>query len=388
MRGARTVVALVAVAVGACQDATLPFEAIDRPDESQSLPRQLTFSEADDRSPAWDRGTEAVLFSTEGFPPFVAAPGLLLAVPSGGGAARELLPRLQFPGGPRDWFASPTPSPTGGRVAWVELWGVLDSNVCPGTAVSCATDVPTEGLAPRLVEVRLRVASTDAGPADGQVLPVLMEGLVELPPSQGLTSYAVTMHPFQALFNLEGSAVFRPSWSPSGDRLVFSDGLRLLIWSVDGGDPAPIPSTEDGVHAAWSPDGKWIAFTRLVRGEPVSFECLHSVPLGPVCRQERVEVPIERRVVTVVRPDGTDVTDVGPGDDPAWLPDSQTLLFRRQGAVWTARRDGSDAAPVPGTEGGREPAASPDGTAVVFARIDPRVMTHDLWVASLTGGGP
>jgi Tol biopolymer transport system component len=239
-----------------------------------------------------------------------------------------------------------------------------------------------------LAEVRLWVASTDAGPTDGQVLPVSMEGLAELPPSQGLSSYAITLHPFQALFNLERSAVFRPSWSPSGDRLVFSDGLRLLMWSVDGDDPAPIPSTEDGVHAAWSPDGEWIAFTRLVRGEPVAFECLHTVPLGPVCRQERVEVPIERRVVTVVRPDGSDVTDVGPGDDPAWLPDSQTLVFRRQGRLWTVGRDGSGAAEVPGTEGGREPAASPDGAAVVFARIDPRFMTHDLWVVSLTEGGP
>jgi hypothetical protein len=384
MLGRLTALALVSVALVACQDATLPFEATDRPDESQSLPRQLTFSEADDRSPAWDPGTDAVLFSTEGFPPFVAAPGLLLAVPSGGGAATELLPDLQFPGGPRDWFASPTPSPGGGRMAWAELWGVRDSNLCPGTGVTCATELPTEGVAPRLAEVRLRVASADTGSAN-RVLRVSMEGLAELPSSGGLTSYAVSLHPFQALFHLEGSAVFRPSWSPSGDRLAFSDGLRLLIWSVDGGDPAPIPSTEDGVHAAWSPDGEWIAFTRLVRGEPVAFECLHSVLLGPVCRQERVEYPIQGRVVTVVRPDGSDATEVGPGDDPAWLPDSQTLVFRRQGTLWTAKRDGSSSAQVTGTEGGREPAPSPDGTAVVFARIDPRFMTHDLWVVALGG---
>ncbi len=247
----------------------------------------------------------------------------------------------------------------------------------------CTAEPSADGAVPRLAEIRLRVAPPDARPGEGRNLPVEMAGLAELPASEGLTSYAVSMHPFQTLFHLEGSAVFRPSWSPTGDRLVFSDGLRLWIWSVDRGDPIPIPATADGVHAAWSPDGEWIAFTRLVRGEPVSLECVHSVPLGPVCRQERVEYPIERRVVTVVRPDGSEVREVGAGDDPAWLPGSQRLVFRRDGSLWTAGRDGSDAAPLTGTEGGREPAPSPDGTMVVFARIDPRFMTHDLWVVAL-----
>jgi hypothetical protein len=116
--------------------------------------------------------------------------------------------------------------------------------------------------------------------------------------------------------------------------------------------------------------------------------CTHVVPLGPVCAQERTEYPILDRIVTLVRPDGSDLREVGSGDDPAWHPDATGLVYRRDGRLWISSLDGSGTVEIPGTEGGREPAVSPDGRSVAFARIDPGVMTHDIWVVELPGSGP
>ena len=371
----------------ACADATAPFQPVDRLDESEQLPRQLTFAPADDRGPVWDGEREAVLYTTEGSSPFPEAPGLLLAVPSSGGTAAPLLPSLQFAGGPAPWFASPVPAPGDDRVAWVELWGVRHPNVCPGTQVMCTPEGGTDGVATRLSELRLRVRRTgDVGSGSGPMLRVPVLGLTEVPPQGGLTTYQVDNYPFQRLFHTEGMASFRPSWSPDGTQLAFSDGLRILVWQVGAGDPLQVPGTEDGVQAAWSPDGRWLAFTRLVRGAPEAYGCDHLTPLGAVCRQVRFEHPIVRREVVVIRPDGSEATVVGPGDDPAWMPEADRLVIRRQGRLWLVGLDGTAGAPLAGTEGGREPSVSPDGTTLAFARIDPQLMTHDVWLVALEPG--
>jgi len=363
-----------------CRDATSPFEAVDRPDDTGMVPRQITFSAGDDRSPAWDPSGEAILYATPGFSPFGEAPGVLLRVPSGGGAAAEVFPRLQFPGGPEDWFASP--APRGGVVAWMDLWAVRGENFCPGTTIMCVPEGETDGTAPPLAEIRLRVRTPEGGPEEGDPeLRVSIEGVTV--PDPAVQRFVVEMHPFQELFHAEGSAVFRPSWSPAGDQLVFSDGLRLLIWTIGSVEAVAIPGTDDGVQAAWSPDGEWIAFTRLVRGAARLFECQHLTLLGPVCSQDRIEYPITDRIVTLVRPDGSDLVALSRGDDPAWTPDSDRLVFREGGRLWMIGRDGSGLTDLPDTEGGREPAVSPDGTELAFARLDPGSMTHDVIVVGL-----
>lgn len=61
----------------------------------------------------------------------------------------------------------------------------------------------------------------------------------------------------------EGS---RPAWGADGQRIYYEFGG--MIWSVgiDGAGAAPVPGTANGVEPAVSPDGRWLAFTRLDPG--------------------------------------------------------------------------------------------------------------------------
>jgi TolB protein len=73
-------------------------------------------------------------------------------------------------------------------------------------------------------------------------------------------------------------SAFDPAWSPSGDKLAFSDNgccgeSDLFVMKADGTGVTQLFETpENETHATWSPDGKRIAFERFqVTGNEKSF---------------------------------------------------------------------------------------------------------------------
>jgi TolB protein len=113
----------------------------------------------------------------------------------------------------------------------------------------------------------------------------------------------------------------RPDWSPDGSRIVFDTGAYIWVVSVDDDEHArrlnPAIRINHGPAAdpAWSPDGRWIAFTRFSTGS--------------------INGRIGFGVLWLMRPDGTSEHPLFPSKepygtyelDPSWSPDASAIAF-------------------------------------------------------------
>ncbi len=372
----------------ACRDDVSPFEAVDGDARLTETVWRLTFSLKDDRSPAWSLNGDSVYYAAAGFGHLPPDPGVLVGLPRDGGVAQPILTNVQLPNplGLRHWLVAPAPDPNGERLAFVEIAPLWDPNPCPGATLSCdpaRSEAPLPPLRQIIVHVR-RFDATNALEAD-TALDVSAPGVtidsVEDPIIGFVPLYVVRFHPFQRLFDQERRFTFRTTWAPDGERLAYSDGLRVLIWTPGEDEPVSVPGTEEAVWPAWSPDGEWIAYSRIERADSAYCTCVYTA-LGPCAYLDYTEFSLGRHILSLIRPDGSGLTELGEGDEPAWSPDGETLFFRRGNQIWRMSPDGGEATPVPGTQGGREPAVSPDGQHLAFAKQS-EGDDYDIWVVSL-----
>lgn len=166
-----------------------------------------------------------------------------------------------------------------------------------------------------------------------------------------------------------GGVNFGPSWSPDGAQIVYahiepvrSPGAKIWVMNTDGTSPKPLTTgNSDDTIPTWSPDGKKIAFTSnretgdkyqiwVMSADGTGLKALtkayydadlkadieQKVPAwspdgkyiaywaGVEMGDPRPNLP---RDVWVMNSDGTNPKKLVPGDDPAWSPDSQTILY-------------------------------------------------------------
>jgi Tol biopolymer transport system component len=196
----------------------------------------------------------------------------------------------------------------------------------------------------------------------------------------------------------------RQSYTPDGRRIVVtrfedgSDGRIERIWmaDADGSNAAPLPlagrgATDWDTDPAFSPDGKYLAFTRTSPGGvgAPSHILIADVATGAITGQ--ITPPAGERT--------------GRDAQPTWSPDGRTLAFTRSEVIngnggnkhiWTVpvahldqQRDLS-AAICPGACEviDDSPAFSPDGTGIAFNRKNggDRIDERDgILLTSLTG---
>jgi Tol biopolymer transport system component len=81
-----------------------------------------------------------------------------------------------------------------------------------------------------------------------------------------------------------------PDWSPDGSKIVHDFEAFIAIVDLAEGGELQLPV--EGLGPSWSPDGQRIAFASFTNG----------------------------RTIFTMSPDGSDVRELGPGNEPAWGP--------------------------------------------------------------------
>lgn len=135
-----------------------------------------------------------------------------------------------------------------------------------------------------------------------------------------------------------GTAGLRsPVWSPDS-RAIMAEGEdgRIVRANLATGEQRTVV---EGYAPAWSPDGRWIAFTRWEGGGKGFVSTL---------RIARIDGSGER-VLFTDREDrfaNMETRTNGSPRAPVWSPDGQTIVFvrahHRGGTLWSVRRDGTD----------------------------------------------
>jgi Tol biopolymer transport system component len=193
--------------------------------------------------------------------------------------------------------------------------------------------------------------------------------------------------PARSEYSSKAAMGLEPAWMPDGAGLVFVSnpgGAERLVQTFGTPlDQAFFAQAGPGLPASWpsmSPDGKRMAM---------------SLPRTRLFESGWRKTMRFDSAVGVSDLDGSGVTVLGEGTDPAWSPRGDRIAFIRSvdghGQLFVAKADGTDARQLTeGPDDDRQPAWSPDGGSLAFCSAhgaDPSGTQANLFVVRSDGTG-
>ena len=197
----------------------------------------------------------------------------------------------------------------------------------------------------------------------------------------------------------------RPTWSPDGRRIAFTvelDGdpaapyrTDVYVMDADGSRVRRLTRSERAGRPVWSPDGRTIAFAKRASSRTRSFRDLVSTTIWAI----DTDGSDERQLVP-----SSGLTADTPG---AWSPNGESLAFTRwrydsersfeaSAAIYLVAADGSALRKL--IAQGSDPAWSPDGRLLAFVSDGDRngelsygdrtSVANELYVANADGSHP
>jgi Tol biopolymer transport system component len=226
-------------------------------------------------------------------------------------------------------------------------------------------------------------------------------------------------------------AIAEPAWSPDGTRLAFVRGFNggggtershmfLYVVAADGGRVRRLASCggcgeQWESRLGWSPDGRWIAFSRdagprgqeslwvvdAAGGKPHHLTDCHAScadveptwsPNGQLLAFQHIAPTRRASGLYSIRPDGSGLKRISNDavGDPAWSPDGRRVAFDLRDSVAIANANGSHFRVLfagPRGTGPSNPSWSPDGRKLVFFKTPgrPGHFRVEVWTMNADG---
>lgn len=167
------------------------------------------------------------------------------------------------------------------------------------------------------------------------------------------------------------------AWSPDGKKIAYSSDDQIVVANADGSDPHVLTHEGYNRYPVWSPNGRKIAFTQA--------EAFPGGNAGPFD-------------IYVVNANGSGQvnltrTRTAQEVDPSWSPDGRKIAFASgfgdETEVCVMRPNGTNRTRL--TTNGQpdfNPAWSPDGTRIAFIRfhrLSAEVRSANIWVMNADG---